>query len=147
VDAAARFFRALRFSGRAALIARDILPEILERLKFLTEVGLGYLQLGRAVTTLSGGEAQRIRLAAQLGSNLSGVLYILDEPTIGLHAATMRGCWRPWPRCAPAAILWWWSSTTRTPCATPTTSWTWARRGRARRPARRRRHARRAAPP
>ena len=68
------------------MIARDILPEIRERLKFLREVGLGYLQLGRGVTTLSGGEAQRIRLAAQLGSNLSGVLYILDEPTIGLHA-------------------------------------------------------------
>src|SRR5204863_452863 len=67
-------------------IARDILPEISERLKFLCEVGLGYLQLGRGVTTLSGGEAQRIRLAAQLGSNLCGVLYVLDEPTIGLHA-------------------------------------------------------------
>lgn len=72
--------------GREAMIARDIVPEIKERLKFLNEVGLGYLQLGRGVTTLSGGEAQRIRLAAQLGSNLSGVLYILDEPTIGLHA-------------------------------------------------------------
>ncbi len=80
------FFRKLKFKGREALIARDILPEIVERLKFLAEVGLGYLQLGRGVTTLSGGEAQRIRLAAQLGSNLSGVLYVLDEPTIGLHA-------------------------------------------------------------
>ncbi len=79
-------FRALKLLGREADIARDILPEIRERLKFLAEVGLGYLQLGRGVTTLSGGEAQRIRLAAQLGSNLSGVLYILDEPTIGLHA-------------------------------------------------------------
>jgi excinuclease ABC subunit A len=79
-------FRRLKFSGRAAVIARDILPEIRERLKFLGEVGLGYLQLGRGVPTLSGGEGQRIRLAAQLGSNLSGVLYILDEPTIGLHA-------------------------------------------------------------
>jgi excinuclease ABC subunit A len=83
---AAEFFCALKFSGRDALIARDILPEISERLKFLDEVGLGYLQLGRGVTTLSGGEAQRIRLAAQLGSNLCGVLYVLDEPTIGLHA-------------------------------------------------------------
>ncbi len=79
-------FRKLKFKGRAGVIARDILPEIRERLKFLDEVGLGYLQLGRAVPTLSGGEAQRIRLAAQLGSNLSGVLYVLDEPTIGLHA-------------------------------------------------------------
>jgi len=79
-------FRRIKFKGREAMIARDILPEICERLKFLCEVGLAYLQLGRGVTTLSGGEAQRIRLAAQLGSNLSGVLYILDEPTIGLHA-------------------------------------------------------------
>ena len=86
VGAAHDFFRQLRLKDRAAAIARDILPEIVERLKFLDEVGLGYLQLGRAVTTLSGGEAQRIRLAAQLGSNLSGVLYVLDEPTIGLHA-------------------------------------------------------------
>ncbi len=86
VEAAAALFDMLRFKGREAIIARDILPEIRERLKFLWEVGLGYLQLGRGVTTLSGGEAQRIRLAAQLGSNLSGVLYVLDEPTIGLHA-------------------------------------------------------------
>ncbi len=86
VTDAARFFQRLKFSGRAAMIARDILPEIRERLKFLAEVGLGYLQLGRGVPTLSGGETQRIRLAAQLGSNLSGVLYVLDEPTIGLHS-------------------------------------------------------------
>ncbi len=85
VEAAARLFSGVRLKGRAGLIARDILPEIRERLKFLCEVGLGYLQLGRGVPTLSGGEGQRIRLAAQLGSNLSGVLYILDEPTIGLH--------------------------------------------------------------
>ena len=78
--------RRIKFKGHETQIARDILPEIHERLKFLSEVGLGYLQLGRGVPTLSGGEAQRIRLAAQLGSNLSGVLYVLDEPTIGLHA-------------------------------------------------------------
>jgi excinuclease ABC subunit A len=83
---ACELFRQLKFRGHQAQIARDILPEIHERLKFLDEVGLGYLQLGRGVPTLSGGEAQRIRLAAQLGSNLSGVLYVLDEPTIGLHA-------------------------------------------------------------
>lgn len=86
VEAAFDFVRKMKFTGRAAEIARDIVPEIRERLHFLNEVGLGYLQLGRAVPTLSGGEAQRIRLAAQLGSNLSGVLYVLDEPTIGLHA-------------------------------------------------------------
>jgi excinuclease ABC subunit A len=86
VEAARQWLKRLRLRGREAEIARDILPEIRERLKFLGEVGLGYLQLGRGATTLSGGEAQRIRLAAQLGSNLSGVLYILDEPTIGLHA-------------------------------------------------------------
>jgi len=86
VEAALNLVRTMKFTGRAAEIARDILPEIRERLRFLREVGLGYLQLGRAVPTLSGGEAQRIRLAAQLGSNLSGVLYVLDEPTIGLHA-------------------------------------------------------------
>jgi excinuclease ABC subunit A len=86
VAAAADFFTKLKFDSRSAAIARDILPEIRERLRFLNEVGLGYLQLGRGVPTLSGGEGQRIRLAAQLGSNLSGVLYVLDEPTIGLHA-------------------------------------------------------------
>jgi excinuclease ABC subunit A len=85
VDQAWDWAAALRLAGRAAEIARDILPEIRERLRFLREVGLGYLQLARAVPTLSGGEAQRIRLASQLGSNLSGVLYVLDEPTIGLH--------------------------------------------------------------
>ncbi|MBN2506457.1 MAG: excinuclease ABC subunit A [Verrucomicrobia bacterium] len=90
VRAALETFRGVTLRGRAAAIARDILPEIVERLKFLDRVGLGYLQLGRGVTTLSGGEAQRIRLAAQLGSNLSGVLYILDEPTIGLHARDNR---------------------------------------------------------
>jgi excinuclease ABC subunit A len=86
VDAALAYFATLKLTGRDADIARDILPELRERLKFLSEVGLGYLQLGRSAPTLSGGEAQRMRLAAQLGSNLSGVLYVLDEPTIGLHA-------------------------------------------------------------
>ncbi len=86
VQEASRYFGKWQLTGRSAAVARDILPEICERLKFLREVGLGYLQLGRGVTTLSSGESQRIRLAAQLGSNLSGVLYVLDEPTIGLHA-------------------------------------------------------------
>jgi len=72
-------------SVREADIARDLLPEIRSRLEFLEEVGLGYLTLDRGAPSLSGGEAQRIRLAAQLGSNLQGVCYVLDEPTIGLH--------------------------------------------------------------
>ncbi len=79
------WIEALRLAGRDADIARDVVSEIQSRLEFLEEVGLGYLTLDRAAPTLSGGEAQRIRLAAQLGSNLQGVCYVLDEPTIGLH--------------------------------------------------------------
>ncbi|MDZ7749725.1 MAG: hypothetical protein U5K43_13710 [Halofilum sp. (in: g-proteobacteria)] len=85
VTQAEKLFRNLRLKGRDAEIARDILPEIRARLDFLQQVGLAYLGLDRAAPTLSGGEAQRIRIAAQLGSNLQGVCYILDEPTIGLH--------------------------------------------------------------
>jgi excinuclease ABC subunit A len=80
-----KFFIHLRLEGRQAEIARDIVAELRSRLAFLSEVGLSYLALDRGAPTLSGGEAQRIRLAAQLGSNLRGVAYILDEPTIGLH--------------------------------------------------------------
>jgi excinuclease ABC subunit A len=78
--------KANEMTQREQDIARDLLPEIENRLEFLEEVGLGYLTLDRGAPTLSGGEAQRIRLAAQLGSNLQGVCYVLDEPTIGLHA-------------------------------------------------------------
>ncbi len=85
VEAIETYFRGLKIDGRAAEIARDILAELRSRLAFLREVGLSYLCLDRAAPTLSGGEAQRIRLAAQLGSSLTGVCYILDEPTIGLH--------------------------------------------------------------
>jgi excinuclease ABC subunit A len=85
VEAAERFFRSLKLHGREAAIARDILGELRSRFVFLKEVGLAYLSLDRSAPTLSGGEAQRIRLASQLGSNLRGVCYILDEPTIGLH--------------------------------------------------------------
>ena len=81
-----QWFEGLALVGREAEIARDLVPEIKSRLEFLEEVGLGYLTLDRGAPTLSGGEAQRIRLAAQLGSNLQGVCYVLDEPTIGLHA-------------------------------------------------------------
>ncbi|MBL9201404.1 MAG: excinuclease ABC subunit UvrA [Opitutaceae bacterium] len=76
----------LDLDARGKLIVQDIVPQIAERLKFLDHVGLGYLSLDRPTETLSGGEAQRIRLAAQLGTNLAGVLYVLDEPSIGLHA-------------------------------------------------------------
>lgn len=84
-EEAAKQIMTLSFAGTEAEISRDILAEIRQRLHFMKEVGLGYLQLNRSADTLSGGEAQRIRLAAQLGSNLRGVLYVLDEPTIGLH--------------------------------------------------------------
>lgn len=85
VSDAHTFFTGLVTRGRESEIARDILTEIRGRLNFMQEVGLNYLALDRAAPTLSGGEAQRIRLAAQLGSNLQGVCYVLDEPTIGLH--------------------------------------------------------------
>lgn len=75
----------LGFSDEENMIAKPILKEIRERVKFMKDVGLGYLELGRAANTLSGGEAQRIRLATQIGSGLQGVLYVLDEPSIGLH--------------------------------------------------------------
>jgi excinuclease ABC subunit A len=81
-----KWIEKLTMSGRDADIARDLIPEIKSRLEFLEQVGLNYLTLDRGAPTLSGGEAQRIRLAAQLGSNLQGVCYVLDEPTIGLHA-------------------------------------------------------------
>lgn len=86
IAAAADFVAKLSFTGEAALIAAPILTELRERLRFLNEVGLHYLTLDRATATLSGGELQRIRLATQIGSGLVGVCYVLDEPTIGLHA-------------------------------------------------------------
>jgi excinuclease ABC subunit A len=78
-------FEGLELSDREAIIAERILKEIQERLRFLRDVGVGYLTLGRSAATLSGGEGQRIRLATQIGANLTGVLYVLDEPSIGLH--------------------------------------------------------------
>ena len=75
----------LQLEGSAAQIAGEVLKEIRARLGFLNDVGLNYLTLSRAAKTLSGGEAQRIRLATQIGSGLVGVMYVLDEPSIGLH--------------------------------------------------------------
>ncbi len=85
VDRAVEYFAHIKLSDEKMLIARPIIKEIMARLDFLHDVGLNYLALGRAANTLSGGESQRIRLATQIGSGLQGVLYVLDEPSIGLH--------------------------------------------------------------
>ena len=85
IDKTFAFFQELNLSEQESAIAAPILKEVLSRLSFLRNVGLDYLTLSRTAGTLSGGEAQRIRLATQIGSNLSGVLYILDEPSVGLH--------------------------------------------------------------
>jgi excinuclease ABC subunit A len=85
VSEALRVFAGFQFTERESLIAGRLLREIADRLRFLDDVGVGYLTLGRSAATLSGGEGQRIRLATQIGANLTGVLYVLDEPSIGLH--------------------------------------------------------------
>ncbi|MCK4659357.1 MAG: excinuclease ABC subunit UvrA [Phycisphaerae bacterium] len=85
IEAAHRFFESLRLEGEREVIAGQLVRAITERLKFMCNVGVGYLSLDRGSATLSGGEAQRIRLATQIGSGLVGVCYVLDEPTIGLH--------------------------------------------------------------
>ena len=85
VHEALAYFRELELTDTERLIAERVIREIRERLTFLDDVGVGYLSLDRAARTLSGGEAQRIRLATQIGASLVGVLYILDEPSIGLH--------------------------------------------------------------
>ena len=85
ISEALEVFDGLTLTDREAIIAERILKEIQERLRFLNDVGVGYLTLGRSAATLSGGEGQRIRLATQIGANLTGVLYVLDEPSIGLH--------------------------------------------------------------
>ena len=85
ISAALELFDTLELRDREVLIASRILKEIRDRLRFLNDVGVGYLTLARSAATLSGGEGQRIRLATQIGSNLTGVLYVLDEPSIGLH--------------------------------------------------------------
>ena len=90
LDETLEFFQSLKLDGRQKRIAGEVLVEIRNRLRFLVDVGLDYVTLNRSVPTLSGGEAQRIRLASQIGSGLAGVLYVLDEPTIGLHPRDTR---------------------------------------------------------
>jgi excinuclease ABC subunit A len=107
-------------------IAARILKEINERLGFLMNVGLEYLTLARASGTLSGGESQRIRLASQIGSSLTGVLYVLDEPSIGLHQRDNERLLTTSSACAISAIPCWWSSMTRTPSARRIISSIWA---------------------
>ncbi len=85
ISEALAIFDGLQLTDREAIIAERILREIQDRVRFLNDVGVGYLTLGRSAATLSGGEGQRIRLATQIGANLTGVLYVLDEPSIGLH--------------------------------------------------------------
>ena len=85
IEDAAEFLNTLVLGSREEIIAGAVLKEIQARLRFLLDVGLNYLTLDRGASTLSGGEAQRIRLATQIGSGLAGVLYVLDEPSIGLH--------------------------------------------------------------
>src|SRR5205085_7250675 len=85
IDEALKWFNSLKLDATETKIAEMILKEICARLQFLQDVGLNYLNLLRSANTLSGGEAQRIRLATQIGSGLTGVLYVLDEPSIGLH--------------------------------------------------------------
>src|SRR5207249_4263671 len=86
VSRALEVARKIKLTGREEIIAGRIVHEVRERLEFLHAVGLGYISLARSAATLSGGEAQRIRLATQIGSKLRGVLYVLDEPSIGLHS-------------------------------------------------------------
>jgi excinuclease ABC subunit A len=85
VGKALEFFRSLNLAGWRGEVAAKIVKDVAERLRFLVDVGLDYLTLDRSAETLSGGEAQRIRLASQIGSGLTGVMYMLDEPSIGLH--------------------------------------------------------------
>jgi len=90
------FIKGLALSKTRLAGVSAYIREVTARLGFLISVGIDYLSLDRPAATLSGGEAQRIRLATQIGSGLQGVLYILDEPSIGLHQRTTRACWRPW---------------------------------------------------
>jgi excinuclease ABC subunit A len=108
--------------GAEATIATELLKEIRSRLRFLRDVGLGYLTLDRPAPSLSGGEGQRIRLASQIGSELTGVIYVLDEPSIGLHQRDNRKLLSALSTCATSATPWWSSSTTARRWRRPTGS-------------------------
>ena len=122
ISEAVALFDGLDLTDRESLIATRILREIRDRLHFLDDVGVGYLTLGRSAATLSGGEGQRIRLATQIGSNLTGVLYVLDEPSIGLHQRDNRALLSTLARLRDSATRSSSSSTTRRPFEPPTTS-------------------------
>jgi excinuclease ABC subunit A len=93
IEKCLQFFNKLELEGRRGEIAKKIVKEVHERLQFLVNVGLDYLTLDRKADSLSGGEAQRIRLASQIGAGLVGVMYILDEPSSACTSATTRACW------------------------------------------------------
>ena len=103
----------IKLAGRDATIAGRVMHEMVERLQFLNAVGLGYISLDRSAATLSGGEGQRIRLATQIGSKLRGVLYVLDEPSIGLHHRDNGRLLTALENCVISEIPCWWSSTMR----------------------------------
>jgi len=124
VEEADQFFAGLSLTEFQQKIAGELIREVRARLNFLKNVGLGYLTLDRESGTLSGGEAQRIRLATQIGAGLVGVLYILDEPSIGLHQRDNGRLLSSLEACATWAIPCWWSSTTRKPSVALTTCWT-----------------------
>ena len=127
VGDAKQMFGSLDVAGWRAEVADKIVKEVGDRLKFLVDVGLDYLTLDRSAESLSGGEAQRIRLASQVGSGLTGVMYILDEPSIGLHQRDNQRLLATLKHLRDLAIRCWWSSTTRRPFAPPTLCSTSAR--------------------
>jgi excinuclease ABC subunit A len=108
------YFERLQLQGAKADIAARVVNEIRQRLKFLNDVGLNYLSLDRSAETLSGGEAQRIRLASQIGSGLTGVMYVLDEPSIGLHQRDNDRLIGTLQHLRDLGNTCWWSNTTRT---------------------------------
>ena len=122
VGEAFEYFSALELPGHRGEIAAKILKEIQDRLGFLVNVGLNYLSLSRSADTLSGGEAQRIRLASQIGAGLVGVMYVLDEPSIGLHQRDNERLLNTLTRLRDQATRSLWSSTTKTRCVQQITS-------------------------